>query len=232
LFARAQSVVAVSKFVAEEAEIFTNSTPIVISHGVDVDRYTPNPSARVRILSLLCFPESSRLILTVSALEERKGVQYVLSAMPDLLMRYPDIHYLVVGDGPYEHELRALSATLNIEKHVHFFGARTDTEIFYQAAELMLILSRGEASSMVSLESLSCETPVISSNHRPFDELIQKEWGLRIDEENIQEISDTITALLENTEQRISMGKSGRQHILSEHTWDGIAKKYITQVLK
>ncbi|MCZ7557099.1 MAG: glycosyltransferase family 4 protein [Bacteroidia bacterium] len=230
LFKHATNVIAVSAFVAEEARRFTNGTPIVISHGVDTVSFSPDSSAHSRLVAALGLKKDARFLITVSALEERKGVQWVLRALPALLKLWSGLHYVVVGDGPYREALQRLAVEIGVHANVHFLAARTDTTTYYQAAELMLILSRGEASSLVALESLSCGTPVIASRHRPFDELIRPEWGLQVDEENTEEVIHAISFLLNDPERRRSMGEAGREHILAEHTWEHIAKQYMERV--
>lgn len=231
IFKHATHVVAVSSFVAEEARAFVRDEPVVISHGVDAVRYCPDPSARVRLATTFGLVHDARFILTVSALEERKGVQWVLRALPDIFKSHPELYYIVVGDGPYRQTLEVLAKELSIVDHVFFAGADTDTVRFNQAAELMLILSRGEASSLVTLESLACGTPVIASKHRPFDELILPSWGLQVDEENTEELVRAVTELLSDGDRRRAMGIAGRDYILREHTWEQIAAQYLNLVL-
>ncbi len=106
-------------------------------------------------------------------------------------------------------------------------GEQEDVTPFYQAADISLILSRGEASSLSALESLACEVPVIAARRQPFDELIKDEYGLMVEEEDAGAIAGVVERLLANPAQRRGMGQCGRAHVREHFTWERAAEKYI-----
>jgi glycosyltransferase involved in cell wall biosynthesis len=226
LAARAEQVIAVSEFVDREAEAFLGRSCAVISHGVDTGVFNPDPAQRASLRAELNLSPDAPIVLTVSALEERKGVQWMIHALPRLIEALPGATYVVVGDGPHKETLRSLADELGVADRVRFLGARTDVARFYQAADLMVILSKGEASSLVSLESLACGTPVIASRHPPFDELIAPQWGRQVDERDSLALADTIVALLSSPQRLHCLGEAGRAHILDRHNWDQVAQEY------
>jgi phosphatidylinositol alpha-1,6-mannosyltransferase len=223
----AECIISVSRYVAEGVKEFFGRESIIISHGVEVDKFTPNPWVRQKVRRALGLDPESEVLITACALEERKGVQWVLQALPAVVRAFPRTTYLVLGDGPYRSYLEALAAKLGLTKHVRFLGARPDVERYYQAADISLILARGEASSLFTLESLACEIPVIAARQRPFDELIQPGWGIMVNEEDDREVSEAICLLLGNPPLRQRMGEEGRRHVLAHHTWDVIAEQYL-----
>lgn len=230
LVERAKDVIAVSQFVADEAKPILGRSCIVIGHGVDTDRFRPNPVQRTLTHQQLDIAQDAPVLLTVSALEERKGVKWVLPALPDLLKPFPNLRYVIVGDGPYEDQLRQQAITLGLESNVTFIPATTDVGSYYQAADIMLILSKGEASSIVSLEAMACCVPVIASLHPPFDELIESGWGIQIDERDCNQVTETIRGWLTQPELRVRLGTAGRKRVQEEHTWPEIAKSYCSYV--
>ena len=227
LLANAQQIIAVSNYVAEEAEAFSGRPSKVISHGVDTDMFCPCPEKRDVVRAMLDIPARAPLLLTVAALEERKGVQWVLKALPHILKHQDDVYYVIVGDGPHRSRLENLAHEMGIIRRVKFLGEQTEVAPFYQAADLMLILARGEASSIASLEAMACGVPVLASRHPPFDELVKRGWGQQMDETNIGVLAQQIIELLTDPQKRSKLGRNGRMQILQHHTWGAIAEQYL-----
>jgi glycosyltransferase involved in cell wall biosynthesis len=63
---------------------------------------------------------------TVTRLFEEKGTRTLLEAAPLLMERHPDLHLVVVGDGPLRGELEALAASLGLAQRVRFTGFLAD----------------------------------------------------------------------------------------------------------
>jgi glycosyltransferase involved in cell wall biosynthesis len=224
---RAAQIVSVSQFVAEGVGEHFGRASTVIHHGVDIRRFAPNPTARATIRRTLGLAPDAPLLVTAAALEDRKGVQRVLRALPHIRSEFPDVVYVVLGEGPYRPELEQLARHLQIADCVHLLGAQVDIAPFYQAADLSIILARGEASSLVALESLACGVPVVASDWRPFDELISGDDGIRVDAEDEHAVARAITALLRDPERRQTMGDRGRARILADFRWEHVAEQYL-----
>ena len=224
---RADQIVSVSQYVADGVRESLGRDSVIIHHGVDTNRFRPDPSMRARVRHSLGLASTTPLLVTAAALEERKGIQWVLRALHKVLEIHPDTMYLVLGDGPYRPSLEELAHTLNVNDHVRFLGAQADVVPFLQAADISLILARGEASSLTTLESMACGVPVVTAKRPPFDELIQPSWGQQVIEKNIQQLAMRLLQLLSNRELCFAMGAAGRQCILEQYTWSQVARRYL-----
>lgn len=223
----AGKIISVSNYVADGVKECFGRESSVIGHGVDTVQFVPNLGIRERIRRELGLSPTTPILLTAAALEERKGIQWVLQALPQVLEKFPNLIYLILGEGPHRSQLEALVTSLSLESHVRFLGNHTDIELYYQSADIALLLSYGEASSLTSLECLACELPIIVSHHPPFDELLQPQWGIMVNELNTSEVAFAIQDLLENPDLRKQMGRAGRGHILAKHSWGQIAEQYL-----
>lgn len=219
-------LIAVSQATAREVEPWAGRSCVVIGHGVDTDRFHPDPILRAQIRRDLGLEVDTPILISVAALEERKGMQWVIQALPELLKTIPDIHYLIIGDGPYRSHLAALVADLALEARVYLLGAKLDVHPYLCAADIMMVLSRGEASSISLLEALACEIPAITSGCPPFDELISEAWGMMVDETDSQQIMSAVLRLVEDPKDRSTKGSAGRASIIERHAWPTIAKQY------
>jgi glycosyltransferase involved in cell wall biosynthesis len=84
-------------------------------------------------------PSQGNSFLFVGRLQTRKRIDLMMGAFAKLVNAVPDkrLKLSIVGDGDIRQELEALSRTLNIAQHTHFYGAISDNEllkpIFHQA---------------------------------------------------------------------------------------------------
>jgi len=222
----ATHLIAVSRATAKEVQQWSDRHCVVIEHGVDMEHFHPDPALRAQVRQEMKLGQDTSVLISVAALEERKGMQCVIQAMPELLKTIPDLHYLIIGDGQYRRNLAALITDLALESRVHLLGTKLDVHPYLCAADIMMVLSRGEASSISLLEALACEVAAITSVRPPFDELMSETWGIKVDEINVQEIVSAVLRLVEDPNGRIAMGRAGRARIIDCHAWPKIAKQY------
>jgi phosphatidyl-myo-inositol dimannoside synthase len=197
------TVIAVSR---HTAEIFATWSGVsldrtfILPNCVDLDRFVP--AERDAALAARYGLDASRVLLTVGRLagEERyKGVDAVLEAMPRLLARFPDLKYLVVGDGSDRPRLEAKSAALGIGSRVAFAGRIAEAEkvAHYNLADAYVMPSFGEGFGIVLIEAAACGIPVIGSRADGSREaLLDGRLGRLVDPHCQDEIADTIAAVL------------------------------------
>lgn len=227
LSSNARKIIAVSSFVAREAARVFGRQCEVVTHGVDTKQFRPDLSMRTKVRMELGFSENSRLFLTVAALEERKGAQHFIQALPRILNEIPDAAYVVVGSGPYLQKLREIAKSLGMESRVRFVPQTLAVAKFYQAADLFVIPAKGEASSMVSLEAMACGLPVMSSAHPPFDELIAPAWGILVNESSPEKIAEEALSFIRSPDRAALMKDAALRQILQNHRWESIASQYM-----
>jgi glycosyltransferase involved in cell wall biosynthesis len=153
--------------VAEEIGASPERTRTV-PNGVDVDMFFAEDRAKAR--RRLGIPIDARVMITVGGLCRRKGQHRVISAMPDLLARHPNLHYLVVGgDSPEEggqHSLELLACRLGVSHRVHFLGAVMPEELHWplSAADIFVLATANEGWANVLLEAMACGLPTVATS--------------------------------------------------------------------
>jgi glycosyltransferase involved in cell wall biosynthesis len=108
-------------------------------------------------------------LLFVGRLVEKKGLEHLLRAMPQILVRCPDIQLEVVGEGPLRPALQQLALGLGLESRVTFRGALPNVELpkIYARATMLIapfvVAKSGdqEGLGLVVAEALACGCPVI-----------------------------------------------------------------------
>ena len=147
--ARADATIAVSEWERERLRIDFGVRASVVPNGLDVAKFANAvPEKRDRPY-LLC----------VGRLEEYKGVQHVIRALPAL----PEYDLVVAGEGPYREQLADIAVEVGVADRVQFLGYVTEQRLpgLYAAAEVHVTLSEFEAYGMTVGEALAAGTPCV-----------------------------------------------------------------------
>jgi glycosyltransferase involved in cell wall biosynthesis len=95
----------------------------------------------------------------IGELSQRKGVDLILAAAPDILKLFPRL--IIAGDGPMRSDVSALAARLPGVEYAGFVEGPEKTQLFEQAA-IVLIPSRRDCGPMVSSEALVALRPIVA----------------------------------------------------------------------
>ena len=182
-------------------------------------------------------PETKRKgLLFVGRLVDKKGVEYLLSAMPKVLDRFPDEHLTIIGDGPLRQPLEGLCRQLGISQQVSFKGSLANADIppFLQRAAIAIfpsvITSAGdqEGSPVAIMEALACGCAVIVADYPGARDLvIHGTSGLIVAGRDSAAIADAALALLDNEALLAMLGKKGRQWVQDRYDWTVISKQFM-----
>ncbi len=160
LIARAQQLIAVSEF---EADLFSNSLGIARARFAVV----PNGSRLPKVSDTTQTP-SSPLVISIGRLERYKGHHRVIRAFPGLLRRAPDAHLRILGEGPYEQNLRKLVRELSLDSQVTIGGIlpsdKQGIASLISSAALVVLMSEYEAHPVAIVEALALGRPVLVSD--------------------------------------------------------------------
>ena len=225
----ADRLYAVSDYVARGAEKCFGRPVQVVPSGVDQDRFRPDREMRSRLRRELRIPESSPVLLTVSALQGRKGLDKVLRAVQVLKQTMPDVRYLVVGDGNEKDRLAFARHVkdLDLASTVLSVGSQNDVAPFYQAADLFVFLPEFEAFGLVAIEAMSSELPLVVSQGNAFPEILSRGGGVMVEQDSPETVAALLASLLKDTDRRRLLGRAGRDAVLSTYTWDVVSSQLI-----
>lgn len=175
------------------------------------DRFSPGPKSSV-LLSKYSL-NGNKILLTVSRISLRemyKGHDKVIQAMPRLLRLFPDLLYVVAGDGDGLDELKRLTSEAGVDEHVRFIGRVADEELpdLYRTADVFVMPSKGEGFGIVFLEALLSGLPVVGCNcDGSVDPLQDGAAGYGISCDSEDELVEAVQQAL-NKPRKILLGKS------------------------
>lgn len=144
----------------------TETPSAILPNTVDTGYFTPGPpdAALVRRWGV----DGRRVVLTLARLEAReryKGIDEIVDVLPSVAAEFPDIVYVIAGDGSDRPRLEAKVRDRGLTNHVIFTGYVPESEKrdLYRAADVFAMPGHGEGFGIVYLEAMACGVPVIAS---------------------------------------------------------------------
>lgn len=205
---------------------------VVVMHpGVDTSRFVPAPHDPV-VRERLGWA-GRRVILTVGALQKRKGQDMLIRALPRLCERFPDVLYAMVGSDWERPYLDALVTEYGVADRVQFRGVPADDELIqcYQQCDLFALPNRQvgwdvEGFGIALLEAQACGKPVIAGNSGGTADAIEPGvTGDLVETQSPETLADAIAALLTHSTRARLMGERGRQRIVEHFDWNKLRQQ-------
>jgi len=110
---------------------------------------------------------------TIGRLEEQKGQEFLLAAIPEIKKKIPDLNVLIIGDGRLRQSLENQAINLGITDVVHFLGTRRDLPRLYRAMDVFVLPSLWEGLPLVLLKAMAAGLPVIATQVSGAEDIIE-----------------------------------------------------------
>jgi phosphatidylinositol alpha-1,6-mannosyltransferase len=232
---RADRVVAVSSF-TKNALVNVGldaKNVIVINNGVDTKRFQPGPRSQAIVDRFRL--SNRRILLTLARLDERKGQDMMIRAIPKIVEAVPDLAYLVVGEGSMMERLWALVSELRLESTVLFTGGVSDEDVlaYYRTCDVYAMPNRTtgagqtEGFGLMFLEAGACGKAVIGGKAGGVPDAIRDgETGFLVDGTSVDAIAEACIKLLEDRELRDRFGANGLEHA-RQNDWSGKTQEFL-----
>ena len=196
---------------------------VVIHSGTDVSLFKPDLSPEPFRKEIGVAP-AQRLVGTVAHFAEHKGHRFLLEAAQDVIKQWPEIHFVLVGDGELFHTMKEWTKTLGIQDHVTFTGFREDIPNILVALDLFVLAStHGEGHSGVLREALACQVPVVATNISGNREVVEDGvTGFLVPPGEPKAMADSISRTLSDPAQARLMGEAGRRRVVEHFSADAM----------
>ncbi|HEU4328534.1 MAG TPA: glycosyltransferase family 4 protein [Roseiflexaceae bacterium] len=207
----------------------------VVPYGVDVQAFQPDPQAGALVRAELGLPPDAPLILALGRLVYKKGLTYLLEALPAVLERHPAARLVLAGYGDLRNELEQRAAELGLAGRVIFPGMleRERAARYISAADVYAVPSvrdqRGNVDGLPNtlLEGMAAARPIVASRIAGIPEVISDgQHGLLTPERDPAALATAITRLLDDPALAARLGTAARRRVLDELTWDATAMRF------
>lgn len=226
VFEQANKVVIVSIRLKEiaKANIGFPEKLVVISNGVTAEEVSPRKSV------LASKYAGCRVIISVSSLITRKGLDLNIKAISQLAMKYPNLRYVVIGAGPEMSSLRQLACDLNLERQVEFLGQLPHEKVmeYMSVADIFSLPSWNEAFGVVYIEAAAHGKCVIACEGEGIGDVIENNiTGLLVKPKDVECLIEAIDSLLKNPQKAQEIGERAKKLVLENYTWAHNAQRNI-----
>lgn len=228
--ATTEYVAALAREVMQEAGISQPPPVAAIGLGTDPALFAPGrDSGKLRQRWGI---RRAPIVLTVARLTPHKGQDTGIEALARLRDEFPNLRYVLVGEGSDEARLRNLAANLNVMDRVGFAGPMRDDELPEAYATSTIYLDASHATpdtttdghGMSVIEAQATALAVVASDTAGIRSLLRDgESGVVVAPSDPNAVADAIASLLRDAELRNRMGLAGRESAETHLNWSRVA---------
>ncbi|MBC7261799.1 MAG: glycosyltransferase [Chloroflexi bacterium] len=237
-FSQADRVTACSSDLLERAQKHGLSPhkAQLIPYGVAHDRFQDDPDSSRVLREQLGIAVDAPVVLALGRLVYKKGFEYLVRAMPDLVKRFSNVRVVIAGEGPLRENLLRLAQELGVQDHLLLVNSVpwTDTPRYLNLCDVFVVPSvhdhKGNVDGLpnVLLEAMSCGKPIVATQVAGIPEVIvDRQNGLLVEEKDPHQLALAITKLLVSPELAQQYGMACRTKIEQDLTWRLIAQRMV-----
>ena len=167
------------------------------------------------------------IITNVARFNPQKAQHILLAAAPAVLEEFPQAHFLLVGKGHLEQQLRQQVADLGIADQVIFTGVRHDIPAVLAQSDVFVLSSQWEGVPLSVIEAMAAARAVLVTDVGGNAELVEDgRSGLVVSPDNVAALADGLLTLLRDEEKRLALGETARQRVQHLFSTERFIKQY------
>jgi len=203
---------------------------IVAYNGVDIQEFMPFPR-QASILQRFGLEGFEKIILSVGAVQPRKGQLTMVECMPEILKASPHAAYVNIGNA-YEEAFKGRvlerARELGVSDSVRLLAgvSRDDLVALINAADLCVHPSTREPFGLAVVEEMACAKPVVAFDIGAMPEIIDNsEDGILVAPRGKEELARSILDILDDPGQMRKIGEAAREKVAAKFTWERTASR-------
>lgn len=199
----------------------------VVPNGLDWARFASLPAGGA--FRALIGAADAPLVLFLSRLNFKKGLDLLIPAFAAVRARFPDAVLAIVGpdNEGYGAKVRGWVAEHRLQECVRFVDTLAGRAVLeaYVDADVFALPSYTENFGIVIAEAMACECPVVISDQVNIHGGVVDAGAGLVARCDVPEVASALIALLGDRERRKAMGARGRELVRSQWTWNAVAKQ-------
>ena len=194
----------------------------VVPNAVDIDKFAAarHDTGLAERLGL----QNGRIVVVAGWFDGWDRLDFLVDALAKLVMQFPDVKLLVVGDGPVLVEMRGQVSNLGLDKHVVFTGAVPRREVlpYLGLADVAVLPHSSEfGSPVVMFEFMGLRVPVVAPRLPPIEDIhVDGQTALLFTPLDLAEFVAKIAAYLASPELRGEIAGRAFEKLAREYTWE------------
>ena len=225
------SLISSSEYLIQEIDEYlvkVDRTKLVFIHeAVDTTKFKPENKSNIE-----------NILLTVARVDPVKGLENLIDSIPFIIKEIPNVKLKIVGSIPnknYFLKLERHTLELGCNKFIDFVGPVPHNQIsnIYLSSKIFVLTSKTEASSISTLEAMSCGIPVVVTKVGGMPSLVKDGInGFLVEPNNPKMIAEKIIELIKNDSLRKKIGTKARETVEKEYSWEKFIDGLINQIMK
>ncbi len=185
----------------------------VVYSGIDTEKFDSISNTQY-LYEEFNLSKYSPIIGTIAHLTDHKGHKYLLNAVPEVLKIFPNVVFLIIGEGELEEALKKQVKELDITKNVIFTGFRKDIGELLSTMDLFVLPSHLEGLCTSLMDAMLMKLPIVATTAGGIPEVVvDKETGILVSPKDSKGLADSIIQLLSNKEEAKKMGERGLERV-------------------
>jgi len=190
----------------------------VIHNGVDMERFSHESRDREWLA-----PGGSNekwIVLVGNMHSDVKGHPWLIGAARAITREFPEVRFILVGDGEERKNFERQVAELGLERNFMFLGRRDDVPAVLACCDIAVLPSKAEGLPNAVLEYLAVGLPTVASRVGGNAEIVEDgKTGLLVPPEDSSALGEALLRLLRDPGFAASLGKNGREYVASEFSF-------------
>lgn len=182
----------------------------VIPTGIELAEFSGGDGERFRAAHGIA--AGAPALVTVSRLSQEKNIGFLIRVVARLVPEFPQLQFLIAGEGPDAPRLRQLVAALELERNVRFFGnldRRSTLLDAYRAGDVFVFASPTETQGLVLIEAMALGTPIVSTAVMGTATVLRDARSARISHEDETAFAEHVASLLRSPDHRRALSEAG-----------------------
>lgn len=209
----------------------------VINNGVDPSEYylaDDKQNIKNKIMDLQgMHVDNKKILLSIGRFIERKGFHWFIeNVLPGLILKRPDIIYLLAGDGPFHNEIKNAIQIAKLTDNVRLMGKTNQEDLIslYNASDLFVmpnipIEGDIEGFGLVALEASSCGLYIVASNIEGIKDAVKTgKNGVQVPPLDVELFEEAILAELDGDS--LKRRTDIREFVIKNFSWNKVADEY------
>lgn len=216
--------------------LFEREQVTVIRSGIDLGAFR-HPAGGEAVRRELGIDANAPLVVQVSCLKPQKAPERFVALAAALAPRFPDAHFLLVGDGALRESIETLRRDAGLEGRLHLPGWRRDIPAVLDAATVVTLTSRFEGLPRAVVEALAAGKPVVAMAVDGVREVVRDGVnGLAVPPGDVGALVERVAELLADPARRAALvrrageGLEGFDHVLMVRQQEALYGRLLASV--
>lgn len=198
----------------------------VVYDGIDIQKFEGIEKLNI-LRHELNIPDNVPLVGNTSALADHKDYFTFIDTAKLLLSKNKALHFMIIGKGPMEKEIKAYAQSRKLGNNITFTGFRDDVIQILPELDVFLMTSKTEGLGTSLLDAMAAGVPIVSTNAGGIPEIIKHEQtGLLTGVKDVSQLATEVLRILKDTDLRNKLITSAKEFVkgfskeqTAEKTW-------------